>query len=482
MHCPNCGQENNDLATRCSACGSELPGVSETSPTLELEDQKPADTEERPMPLVEEPQDAGEGQPAYVGTAKPRKGLVSRGGHRASAFIGKHQKALGVGLALTVVAVIAIVWVVVIFMRAPTYTHIEQDLSERIPTYSYAGGTFGSDLQIPLSSISVTKRERTQTPDGFEANGKGAQAYRVEAEAIYDDGNMRVVRDVGATYVQQGDNWTIVGELDESGTSFTAHAGVDEGKVLANMPAVLQAASGGNEVSLADIYADGAFSIASNNFEPSPEQDTSTDDVVIACSKDNGFYAYAGNVTARFAFESGEWRLRTAEADTGATMRTYEPLVGTWTGSMVSHESNGGSCYGAQHQPLTVVINSVGDPAQGRGQVQGIVTGLAHFHERLSANASSNPGDKLLEDMPFSGAITADYDRKTGSSLNIECSTSGSEEDSVTILLSFGTDNDPSAVFARVTSTHQYEEVLLFWLPHQTSATFTDTYLLVRAE
>ena len=486
MRCPNCGTENNNLATRCSACGSPLPSATEDSaPTTPIASDAaaspgPSGTAERAV-ATKAPEPSAEDQPELHEIARSAGKYVQAKRNRASTFFKEHDKALGIGIALAVVATIAIVWVVAIFLNAPAYAQIERDMSERMPTYDYVGGTYGPDLQIPLSGLSVTKRDRAQTPAGFEANGGGGNAYRVEVEAVYDDGKMRVVRNVGATYVQQGDTWAIASELDEAGISFTALSGVDEGKVLANVAPILQAARS-TQSPLDELYADGEFSIAGGNFVASPEQDTSTDDVIISCKKESGFFSYAGNVTARFAFESGEWRLRSAEADASAGIRRYEPLVGTWSGPMVSHEASGGSCYGAQRQQLSVTINTVGDPSQGGGQVQGAFTGMAHYHERLQSNASSNKGDKLLEGMTFTGVISTEYDRKTGSSLNVECTTPGSEDGNVDLVLSFGTDSDPSAVFARVTTTRQYEETTLFWFPRQATATFTDTYLLTRVE
>ena len=48
-------------------------------------------------------------------------------------------------------------------------------------------------------------------------------------------------------------------------------------------------------------------------------------------------------------------------------------------------------------------------------------------------------------------------------------------------MLSFGLDDDPSAVTARVTTSYSYEERLLGLIPQHMQASYTDTYVLYRA-
>jgi hypothetical protein len=86
----------------------------------------------------------------------------------------------------------------------------------------------------------------------------------------------------------------------------------------------------------------------------------------------------------------------------------------------------------------------------------------------------------LLESVDFTGTIDTSYDSKTDSDLNLRCTTSGSPEGLVDFVLSFGTSSDPSTVVAHVTSTHNYQDTIFFFIPHQTTATFMDTYLLGR--
>ena len=503
MRCPSCGHNNSDQATRCSACGSILPSLEEQSQapapasttanllnstaaqgdtTYLSPSASPGGTAEQPHPAIVEPEPMKPGDnPNLREVADTAGKFVSAKQHRIGAFFSAHQRALGIGLAACVIGVLGVVWLVLNLVDAPTYTKIEEDIAARLPSFEYTGGTYGPDLQIPLSNVAVTDRAGTKTPEGMEAGeGVGSAAYGVEAEATYDNGVIRAVHDVGATYVRTDGSWGIVGELAERGTSFTARAGVDEQKVLNNVGTILEAASASGATSLADIYSDGSFSVVGNVFKEAADKNTATNDVTIHCQKDSGFYAYDGNVTAHFAFESGTWTLRSAEANAQASTRAFTPLVGTWGGELSSTTSNGATCYGAKEQPIQVTIDTVGDPSGGRGQVQGTISVLAHYHEKLEKQQDSSKGDTMLERVSFTGTIWAERDEGLGSNLTVECKTTGNAQGDVEFTLVFGTDEDPSAVLARVTSTHSYDEPILWLVPHQTTAKYVDTYTLSR--
>ena len=516
MRCPICKHDNGYLATRCANCGATLPvdpgayaqGTSDPSYTSQATIHSSPMPNLEPTPIdpdatmpqsnvqrggtVERPQVSDTGLQPTISNTKTsgiRRALQSlrRSLHtssvRTGAFFERNQRLVGLGIAVLVLGVLAAAWFGInSTLSAPAYTTIESDVAALLPTYDYVGGAYGPDLQLPLSSTTVTDRSATKTPEGMEvAPGVGPAAYGVEAELTYDDGRIRVVRNVGATYVREGDAWKMAGELTERGTSVTARAGVDENKVLGSMATILEAASSQNDVLLSDLYAGGSFSVVGNVFKETPQHDTATDDVTIRCRQDGMFYAYEGNVIAHFAFESGAWKLRSSEADGKSTTRIYDPLVGTWSGGFITTSTpvDGAACYGAQDKPLSVFIETVGD-SMGGTSVRGTITTLAHYHERLVRDAAETTGDTPLEGIDFTGTIDASYDKDTGSDLNLRCTTGGSPEGLVDFVLSFGTADDPSAVIARVTSTHNYEEKILFFIPHQTTATFTDTYALAR--
>ncbi len=487
MHCPSCGQENNDLATRCSHCGSILP---EPHPTTVLEEEPtepqpqpqptsdPEGTEERSWVPEESPVAAPNENPEFREVAKVTENYISAKRNRFSEFFASHQKTVGIGLALLVVAIVGGAWLILSTTNTPSYQQIEDDLSQLLTTYEYSGGTYGPDLEIPLSSITVTKREPTQVPQDLDEAGVSPTAFSVEAEATFTDAAIHAVRNVAVTYVLRQDGWSIVGEPAEHGVSLTAQSGVDEDKVLENMDKVLNEAAKPGDTSLADIYGDGEFEVDGSDFNATPQNDTATDDVVIRCSKQENFSAYEGTITAHFAFESGKWSLRKAEANSGATTKSFEPLVGTWRGELLEQKAVGANCYGARGEELVVTIDSVGDSTLGKGQVKGNISALAHFHKRLDKSQESTTGDERLEEFPFAGTISTNHDETTDSDLTITCTTSGSARGEVSFVLAFGTDDDPSAAIAKVTSTHTYDEMVLGLFPHKATAQFTDTYLL----
>jgi hypothetical protein len=78
-----------------------------------------------------------------------------------------HQKTVGLVMALLVAAVLGVVWLTMSLLDAPTYTSIEKDIAALIPTYTYAGGTYGPDLEIPLSSIAVTSERARARPKAW---------------------------------------------------------------------------------------------------------------------------------------------------------------------------------------------------------------------------------------------------------------------------------------------------------------------------
>ncbi|MDO4536906.1 MAG: hypothetical protein Q4B54_02010 [Coriobacteriales bacterium] len=422
---------------------------------------------------------------------------------RMGEFLTKHQRALGVGIALFVVAIMGAVWFVTTLTNAPSHAQIADDVAARIPNFSYAGGTFGPDLEIPLSRTSVTSCTATQTPEGMEvSDGVGSAAYDVAAEVTYDDGRIRVVRNVSATYVRANEGWTLGGELTEQGTSFTPLSGVDESKVLTTMEPILNAAGSAGNEALSHIYAGGEFNVVGHDFQEGNDQNAAIDNVVVHCVSNADFYSYEGNVTARFAFESGEWHLQSAEADEGAGTRSYAPLLGTWSGTMVSHTADAGSCFGARDQAFVLTINSLGETINNQATVEGTVSAVAHFHGMLISDKKTSAGDEYLKDAAFTGAIIVEQ-RLEGSTLSLEGtvstgspagSSAGSSRNSTTTNASasrvgevsfevdFGTDDDPSAAVARVTTSYESEELVLMLIPRKTTTRFVDTYLLTRTD
>lgn len=452
MRCPACGSQNNDLATRCATCGAALSGTSQT-------------------PSVTAPPTSDE---------KPLRRRRRREGGRFGAFVSTHQRALGLGIGALVIVGIGIAWLVVSLTNAPTYEQIQADLAALAPTYAYAGGDYGTDTEVPLSGVVVTQRNGTQAPAADNAvPGVGPAAFEVQAEATYDNEQVRVTRTVAATYVRSKDGWLVTGSLSDRGISLQTHAGVNEDKVLAHAPDILAATGSLGGASLAQIYANGTFGVVSTDFHEAADDDPATDDVVLTCSASQGFQAYSGSVMAHFAFEGGTWKLSSAEADANATSRSFEPLIGTWVGTFRSQEARGASCNGAQEYPLVVTIDSVSDPDSGSGQVRGSLSGLAHFHKQLAQDQNGSPQDAYVEGLAFSGTLSTTSD---GTGITMVCTTAGDRRGEVGLTLTFGSADDPLSATALVTTTYEYDDTVWLVVSRKTTARFSDTYALVRSD
>lgn len=400
---------------------------------------------------------------------------------RAIRFLRRHDRAFGIGIGLVVVGVIAGFWYLFNVVNTPSYDELEKDLSAAVPSYSYTCGRYGTDADIPLSHLSVTKREKNAPASDAAEAGEAVASYAVEAEAVFENEAVRVTRSVSATCVQDGEEWAIQGDVAQGDPTIIPLAGVTDEKILGNTADILTKASEGKDFALADIYSEGEFSLTSSEFEVSPAEGNPKGTVVLHCAKSSSFFSYAGDVTAKFTFENGSWELASAEASEGAATRSYDTLVGTWTGYLVQNIAGaGGSCYGAQSQPLSVTITTLGDATQGEGSVRGTISCVAHYHERLEEDVDADKDDEFVEGIEFAGTLQTDYSAVTDSSINIACTTAGGAHGTLEFVLSFGTSIDPSAAVASVTTTYDYNEQVIMFLSRQTTASFTDTYTLAR--
>lgn len=463
MICPACGHDNSDNATRCSVCGADLTQQADRGGT-------------QPLPPGREPEQA---PPPRDVTWKEFLSLQAR---KATTFLHRHQRAVAVAAVIALAALLAVILVARALASAPTNAALEADLAQRAGSTTYVAGQYGSDEELSVSSVSVTKKTQTQSPT-VQSNALDAPAYEVEAEVHYQNGSVEVVRNVGGTYVRGDGGWVLAGELADLGTSYTARSGVDQEKVLANAAAIMAQADASwtGEGSLASAYQDATFSVVGSDFQASPQNDTSTDDVTLHAVRAGTFSSIQTDVTAHFAFLDGTWQLRSAEASDGALAPVYDQLKGTWLGTHTGSRSTAGTCYGANSTPLSVTIASVGDSSGSRSQVTGTISGLAHFHAPAKTSEDSDEGDQELRDVAFTGTISTAHDDQTNADLNIACKVPDSAGGSLAFTLGFGPKDDPTGAVAIVSTTHEYTERLLFVVPYQTQVTYTDTYSLSRA-
>lgn len=483
MICPVCGHENSDLATVCSSCGAPLQpdwdGTWESGDTS-TDEETPDDTLHRDTPAdAPAPTDA---DPSLTDVARSAGRFVSSRGRRLATLAHAHRVAFAIGCAVALAVVAMVVLLVVTVANAPSDGSLEADVSSRMPTFAYVGGTYGTDETIDVSSVTVTRKQATDLPAGASSDVTfGPKAYRLEAEVRYQGSSVTVTRSVAGVYVHDSGQWSLAGELEDQGTSYQATSGASQDAILAAMPQVLAAADGNPNGALATAYQNAQFAVVSDDFEQAPENDTSTDTLVIHAVRADTYSSLEADVTANLAFQNGKWGLRSASATSDALTPRYDRLEGSWTGSFIRTASTKTSCYGASAVPLQVTITDVGDSSTKSSMVTGTVSGLAHYHDAPAADEDADANDQRLDAVAFTGTISTDHSDVTDSNLNIDCTIPDATGGSVEFTLGFGTSQDEGVCTATVRTTHEYTETVLFVLPHDTSVTYTDTYRLSRA-
>lgn len=480
MICPVCGHENSDLATVCSSCGAKLQPDWDGTWTSGLEVPGEEDTATREKASDAPPPDPSEPRLADVARAFSR--LCSTKARRSRDAIRRHPR-MAAGILLGILAAVAAAVVLVTTLaHAPSDAMLAADLAQRAPDITYSAGPYADDATIDITEASITRKRGTDLPAGATSDASlGPQAWRIEAELRYTGTAIEIIKSVAATYVYSEGGWELAGTLEDQGTSTRALAGVDQDKVLASMSVVLEQADGettGESVSSA--YQDASFTVTSESFEQSPENDTSTDTLTIHGTHEGTFSSLEADVTAVFAFKNGTWSLRSASVDENALTPHYDVLEGTWTGSFSTTSSTKASCYGASTYPLAIQIEDVGDSSSAKDMVTGTISGLAHYHDAPASDEDADPGDVELSKVAFTGTISTEHSDDTESDLNIDCSIPDATGGSVEFILGFGVDGQDNAARAVVRTTHEYTETVLFVLPHDTSVTYTDTYRLSR--
>ena len=462
--------------------------------------------------------------------------LVRNQAHKTGGFFSRYQRPIAITCALLVIAVVGVAWLMLSLKDRPSKAELSADLATRYPAFAYTGGTYGFDTVITLSDVAITSLEPIDTPEGVEAaTGVGPNAYQAEAEAFYKDSHVSVYHDFTCTYVRSDNGWQPSGEIEEGVIEVEAESGVDEGKVLQNVAEILSQTPTENGVALQDVYGSGNVHVADRTFTPKTRTEKATDVLVLSCHRDFAFYSYDGTITCTFAFDNNEWGLVSSVADEAATMRTNTSVVGVWSGTAIDHTASGGTCYGAEGKPVTISIDTVEDMDAAYTTVTGTISGTVHAHPENARKQMSNLDDLEIEGVPFTGTLTTSTDSSTGAELTLEATCTvelperantrlpnnlgvgESEEDEegtlknrkktdqwttedyedyylslaedggtepsleLSLLMSFGSTNDPTGVFLDLTSTYTSQEVILLVVPRETQARFTDTYQLVRA-
>lgn len=438
--------------------------------TAELPHDHDAPTERRPPVAAEPVRDDAE--PPHLRDVTSALGdyLRSRAA-RLAELVGSHRLVAALAaFAIVAVAVLAAL-VATSTPNLPSAELVADDASAALATPAYSSGSFGRDdilvpREVDVRSIVLDDR----TGDAL-----------AEVMVTYS-GSHGIGAEKAATlrYARSNGGWALAGEPEGARVSWSTTEGVDEGRVIGNADAILERADrsleqGGSaeEPTLAQLYADAEVSVEASSFD----LESQTESMELVFSRDGAFERYECRINVSFAFRSasGQWEVESVSVADGARRRSLDPLVGTWTGSFQSQETQGEKCLASRDAGLVVTISSVRNDA-GLEQVAGTVSGMAHYHAGPSSDTAASDGDTSLDGVPFTANLTEDSD----GSLVFEGTLPEDVGGTVSLELVFGSADDPSRAVARVTTTYVHEGSFLF-LPYDETFTYVDLFTLARA-
>ena len=463
---------------------AEMADAAPAEPTAELGTagpETPADeapTERRP------PVDATAPRPAAPAGEETR--LRDVGGTvmgylrgRARVLSGLVRRHRGATVALALIACVAAALLGVALFRAlavPDAATVEADARATLSTPEYSGGTYGTDATLVTKGVDVRSVSRSQTAPEGTSPQFGAAGYAT-AEVVASYAGQGVTADQGATlsYALVDGTWTILPGTTNEGVTWHATTGVDQNKVLSNVHLLLERvdAADAGEPPLAELYANAAMAIESESFD----EEAQTDTLEVSCVRTEAFETYECLLTVTFSFSqtNGQWGVSQVEASGTARERNLEALLGTWSGEFRSQQTDGGKCLAAREGGLTVEVLgvSVGEDAV---MLSGYVSGVAHYHANPADDAASCKGDVALGEVHFTARLESEDE---GLVFVAELPEDVGGDASLT--LRFGTPEDPSAAVAEVRSEFTYDDAILF-IPYERTATYVDSFTLLRAE
>lgn len=463
------------------------------------------------MSAVPEKTPADESEPVTEPTSKPEVESTLAAGTRvlphgepiAGAPIHPHgiagiRDAFSRHRAAFVLLVVGAVAIVLILVTAgvhaanlPPTDVVETDATARLSTPPYDCGLYGNDSKLSLVGLEVSSRTRTATAITSDAAQFGASGYAsANVTATYKNASVTATKTATLGYAKVGGSWVGVGTEQNARLSYEATAGIDQSRMLGSMSAILGRADQAlhvddsdstgyaNEPSLVGLYDNANVTVADEEFDAEAQTDT----VKLELTKSEGFGEYTCELTVHFAFRAanGVWEIDSIDVSDDPKTLGYSSVVGTWTGTFQSQETDGTLCLAASSAPLEVTISSYQNTASG-ARLTGTISGVAHFHDHPRDNADSCDGDTAFSDVAF----TASLDGSGASGLSgtsvfvatLPQMTGGT----VSVALGFGTSDDPTAVVAVVETSYHHEESFLF-VQYDASIGYKDTYALRRGQ
>lgn len=404
MRCPYCLSEISDRAAFCPACGNRLSGErAVTTPASEPTSGDPTVKRKRSVPMKVLIVSAA----VLIVAAAGLVGLLLWRNVQASALSDERVLEL-----------------------------IEDDLAQEALEDTYREWGSGD----PLTYVSSEVSDISPAPDG-------SALMIARVLSVYENDCLSTTLTWEASFSRVGDTWesqgyTLVDQHDEP-------AGPIPDEVLvAHVPTLMQKVdesphvdAEGNETRLADLYVSGTqFAVVENK----TGADGGTASLSIFAM--DGIQTYTGTLTASFAWDDavGDWTLMDCAVDEGAYSPSYEGLIGTWNGTLVSTEGTGSTfnCYGGKSQPVALTVKSVDDTA---GTMTVDISYLLHRHGHLEESDESSvsgdayltandvlvtlkTGDDILlyeSDNPIGHTITLDVGENGGLRLLVETSFQG---------------------------------------------------------
>ena len=378
--------------------------------------------------------------------------------------------------ALAVIAAVCVGLLALALARAGALPSTEAIVADARASFSAperAAGTFDVTGTLVTQDVEVRSVARSQsTPEGMESQF-GASGYATaEVVITYSGQGVRAQRGATLGYALVSGTWKLVGSSD-NGLSWQATSGVDEARLVAGATSLLGQAAQDDELDgLLDMYADADVTVASETFD----EEAQTNLVELVWEREGTFESFACHMSVTFAFSqaSGAWEVSAVEVADGALEPSLEAIVGTWHGTFQSQATDGTKCLAAREAGLVVTIERA-ETSAGVTRATGTVTGLAHYHAHPSSDAESCEGDAALEAVPFTAT------RVEGEGVVLEATLPEDVGGTVALTLRFGDDEDPGRVTARLETTYPTTGTILF-IPYEETLTYTDAFLLARAE
>lgn len=462
------------LAGRTAELARERAGAKGTGDEDGSVDEAP--TERRPPVSEEAPRPQGSADDAPAG----RDVLAAAGSYlrgRATLLAGLARRHRRAAVACALLAICAVVLLGMALSRAgalPGEDVVAADARASFSAPERQAGAFDAGGGLVTQEVEVRSLARSQSaPEGMDAQF-GASGYAVaEVVIAYSGQGVRAERGATLGYALVDGAWVALPGARDNGVSWRATDAVDQGKVVAASAELLERAEAeSGQAGLAELYAGVEPTVASAEFD----EEAQTSVVELAWELPGEFETYACTARATFSFAqaSGQWELSGIEVADGATVPNLESIVGTWTGTFQSQETDGDKCLAARSAGLSVTIERAWT-SEGVTRASGTVTGLAHYHAHPAGDAESCEGDQAFEAVPFTAT------RVEGTGVVLETALPEDVGGTVSLTLRFGDEQDPGRATATVETSYPSTGTILF-IPYEETLTYADSFLLARAD